>query len=235
MVVLKHLSPELSPILAKLFNRCLKERCFPTSWKTSAVCPVFKNAGDKSAPSQYRPISLLSIISKLFECVINERVLDHLVKNNLLSDVQYGFRSSRSTADVLTVITHRISEAIAKGNHTRVIALDISKAFDKVWHKGLLHKLSSYGICGNIYAIIKSFLSGRSLKVVVNGQSSESHSINAGVPQGSILGPTLFLLFINDLPNLFIESLVDIYADDSTLYQSTSTVTDDCNWTLFGP
>ena len=216
VVVLKHISPELSPILAKLFNRCLNERCFPTSWKTSAVCPVYKNAGDKSAPSQYRPISLLSIISKLFECVINERVLDHLVKNNLLSDVQYGFRSSRSTADVLTVITHRISEAIAKGNHTRLIALDISKAFDKVWHKGLLHKLSSYGICGNIHAIIKSFLSGRSLKVVVNGQSSEAHSINAGVPQGSILGPTLFQLFINDLPNHIIESLVDIYADDCT-------------------
>ena len=143
VVVLKHLSPELSPILAKLFNRCLKEKCFPTSWKTSAVCPVFKNAGDKSAPSQYRPISLLSIISKLFESVINKGVIDHLVKNNLLSDVQYGFRSSRSTADVLTVITHRISEAMAKGNHTRVVALDISKAFDKVWHKGLLHKQSS--------------------------------------------------------------------------------------------
>ena len=227
VVVLKHLSPELSPILAKLFNRCLKERCFPTSWKTSAVCPVFKNAGEKSAPSQYRPISLLSIISKLFECVINKRVLDHLVKNNLLSDVQYGFRSSRSTADVLTVLTHRISEAIAKGNHTRVIALDISKAFDKVWHKGLLHKLSSYGICGNLHAVIKSFLSGRSLKVVINGQSSEAHSINAGVPQGSILGPTLFLLFINDLPDHIIESLVDIYADDSTLYQSTSSDADD--------
>ena len=227
VVVLKHLSPELSPIFAKLFNRCLKEKCFPTSWKTSAVCPVFKNAGDKSAPSQYRPISLLSIISKLFESVINKGVLDHLVKNNLLTDVQYGFRSSRSTADVLTVITHRISEAIAKGNHTRVVALDISKAFDKVWHKGLLHKLSSYGIGGNLYAVIKSFLSGRSLKVVINGQSSEAHAINAGVPQGSILGPTLFLLFINDLPNHIIESLVDIYADDSTLYKSTSSDVDD--------
>ena len=226
VVVLKQLSPEISPILAKLFNRCMKEKCFPTTWKTSAVCPVFKNAGDKSAPSQYRPISLLSIISKLFESVINKRVLDHLVKNNLMSDVQYGFRSYRSTADVLTVITHRISEAIAKGNHTRLIALDISKAFDKVWHKGLLHKLSSY-ICGNMHAVIKSFLSGRSLKVVINGQSSDAHAINAGVPQGSILGPTLFLLFINDLPNHIIQSLVDIYADDSTLYKSTSSDVDD--------
>ena len=227
VVVLKHLNPELSPILAKLFNRCLKEKCFPSVWKTSAVCPVFKNAGEKSNPAQYRPISLLSVISKLFESVINKRILDHLNRNNLLSDVQYGFRSARSTADVLTVITHRISEAMAMGNHSRVIALDISKAFDKVWHKGLLLKLSSYGISGKVLAVIKSFLSGRSLRVVVNGQSSHAHSINAGVPQGSILGPTLFLLFINDLPKHIINSLVDIYADDTTLYRCTSTDVDD--------
>ena len=227
VVVLKNLIPEISPILAKLFNCCLKDRCFPSVWKTSAVCPVFKNAGEKSNPSQYRPISLLSVISKLFESVINNRILDHLAINNLLSDVQYGFRSSRSTADVLTVITHRLSEAMTGGNHSRVIALDISKAFDKVWHKGLLLKLSRYGISGKVLAVIKSFLSGRSLRVVVNGQSSDAHSINAGVPQGSILGPTLFLLFINDLPNHIINSLVDIYADDTTLYRCTSSDVDD--------
>ena len=227
VVVLKHLSPELSPILAKLFNRCLKEKCFPSAWKTSAVCPVFKNAGEKSNPSQYRPISLLSVISKLFESVINKRILDHLEANNLLSDVQYGFRSLRSTADVLTVITHRISEAMVGGNLAKMVALDISKAFDKVWHKGLLTKLSSYGISGKVLSVIKSFLSGRSLQVVINGQSSQAHSINAGVPQGSILGPTLFLLFINDLPNHILNSLVNIYADDTSLYRCTSSDVDD--------
>ena len=222
VIVLKHLSPELSPILAKLFNRCLKEKCFPSLWKFSSVCPVFKNAGLRSSPSQYRPISLLSVVSKLFEAVINQRLIKHLSDNELLSDVQYGFRSARSTADVLTVISHRISQALDNGFESRAIALDISKAFDKVWHKGLLLKLASYGISGTVLSTIKSFLSNRSLNVVINGQKSQAHSINAGVPQGSLLGPILFLIFINDLPDHIIKSFVDIFADDTTLYGSTS-------------
>ena len=222
VMVLKNISPELSPILAKLFNKCLKKKCFPSSWKISSVCPVFKNSGDRSSPSQYRPISLLSVMSKLFESVINKRVTQHLTKNNLLCDEQYGFRSSRSTADVLTVITHRVSQALDEGFMTRAVALDISKAFDKVWHKGLILKLSRNGISGNVLGIIESFLSNRSLNVVINGQTSKAHSINAGVPQGSLLGPTLFLLFINDLPNHIIRSLVSVYADDTTLYGRTS-------------
>ena len=125
VVVLKRICPELAPILAKLFNLCLKEECFPESWKISSVCPVYKNAGERSSPSQYRPISLLSVISKLFESVINTAVLCHLDKNNLLSDFQYGFRSCRSTADVLTVITHRISEALDRGFESRAITRDI--------------------------------------------------------------------------------------------------------------
>ena len=222
VVVLKNLSPELSPILAKLFNKCIQEECFPDCWKLSAVCPVFKNSGDQSLPSQYRPISLLSIISKLFESVINTDLVAHLEKNGLFSDFQYGFRASRSTADILTVITSRISSALDGGHISRAIALDISKAFDKVWHEGLLHKVSCYGITGKTFSVVKSFLTSRSLKVVVNGQSSDAHPINAGVPQGSLLGPTLFLLFINDLPNDIIRSLIDIFADDTTLYGHTS-------------
>ena len=136
--------------------------------------------------------------------------------------MQYGFRHARSTADVLTVISHRISEALDSTYDARTIALDISKAFDQVWHKGLLHKLSSYGISGRIYSIIKSFRSSRSMKVVVNGQSSKVHAINAGVPQGSVLGPTLFLIFINDLPDRVIRSFINIFADDTTIYGTTS-------------
>ena len=119
-----------------------------------------------------------------------------LEKNGLFSDFQYGFRASRSTADILTAITSRINSALDSGNITRAIALDISKAFDKVWHVGLLYKVSSYGITGKTFSV-KSFLTSRSLKVVVNGQSSDAQPINAGV----LLGPTLFLIFINDLPN----------------------------------
>ena len=220
-VVLKNISPELSPLLGKLSNCCLKEKCFPNIWKLSSVCPVFKIAGERSSPSQYRPISLLSVISKLLEAVINQRVLAHLSKNNLLSDKQYGFRSSRSTADALTVFTHRISQALYVNRDVRAVALDISKAFDKVRHKGLLLKLACYGISGNLLAVIESFLSNRSLQVVVIGQTSDAHKINAGVHQGSLLGPTLFLIFINDLP-LDIVSSLNMYADDTTVYGQTS-------------
>ena len=120
-----------------------------------------------------------------------------------------------------------MSEALDEGFMTRVVALDISKAFDKVWHRGLILKLSRNGISGNVLGIIESFLSNRSLNVVINGQKSKAHNINAGVPQGSLLGPTLFLLFINDLPNHIIKSLVSVYADDTTLYGRTSKIQDE--------
>ena len=221
-IVLKNLSPELSPILSKLFNRCIKESCFPGFWKTSSVCPVFKNSGQRSDPSKYRPISLLPIISKIFESIINSHISFHLEKHNLLSDNQYGFRSSRSTADVLTVITDRISRALDCSFEARAIALDISKAFDRVWHKGLLYKLESYGITGSMLSLVRSFLSCRKMKVVLDGQSSDLFSLNSGVPQGSVLGPTLFLVYINDLPDQILHSLVDIFADDTTLYSVSS-------------
>ena len=220
IIVLKNTAPELAPILAKLFNRCISEGCFPTSWKLSSVCPVFKNSGVRTDPNKYRPVSLLSVISKLFEAVINLHLKSHLEKNGLLTDFQYGFRSSRSTADVLTVITDRISKCLDKSLDSRAIALDISKAFDKVWHRGLLCKIKSYGISGRLYDIIASFLRGRSMRVVIDGQSSDTHSLNAGVLQGSVLGPTLFHMLINDLPDQNIKSLIDIFADDTTVYRS---------------
>ena len=144
-------------------------------------------------------------------------MLNHLDSHNLFSDYQYGFRSGRSTADVLTVISERVYRTLDACGETRAIALDISKAFDKVWHAGLLHKLKAYGVSGPFLDIIKSFLSDRKIRVVLDGQSSSSYSINAGVPQGSVLGPTLFLIFINDLPDNILSKLA-IYADDTTVY-----------------
>ena len=139
---------------------------------------------------------------------------------NLLSDMQYGFRPSRS-ADVLTVITDRISRVLDTGFDARIIALDVFKVFGKVWHKGLLHTLKGYGLGGRVLPINKSFLSGRSMKVVINGQSSEVQSINSRVPQGSVLGPTIFLLFINDLPDHILKSFINIFVDDTTDYRTT--------------
>ena len=141
------------------------------------------------------------------------------------SDFQYDFRSSRSTADLLTVVSDRIARAFNRSGATRPVALDISKAFDRVWHAGLLHKLKSYGISGQIFGLISSVLSNRRLRVVLDGKSSQEYPVNAGVPQGYILGPTLSLLYINDLPDDVICNIA-IYADDTTLYSKCNQASD---------
>ena len=140
-------------------------------------------------------------------------------------DFQYGFRSSRSAADLLTVVSDRIAGAFNRSGATRAVALDISKAFDRVWHAGLLHKLKSYGISGQIFDLISSFLSNRWLEVVLDGTFSQEYPVNVEVPQGSILCPTLFLLYINDLPDDIISNIA-ICADDTTLYSMSGEISD---------
>ena len=132
VVVLKNYESELSYILAELFNECLKESCFPDCWKVSSVVPVFKNVGERSTAKNYHPVSLLSVVCKVFEKLVNNRIVDHLEKCGLFSDFQYGFRSCRSTADLLTVVSDRIARAFNRSGATRAVALDISKAFDRV-------------------------------------------------------------------------------------------------------
>ena len=224
VVVLKNCELELSYILAELFNKCLKESCFPDCWKVSSMVRVFENVGERSTAKNYRPVSLLSVVSKVFEKPVNNRIVDHLEKCGLFSDFQYGFRSSRSTADLLTVVSDRISRAFNRSRATRAVVLDISKAFGRVWHAGLLHKLKSYGISGQIFGLISSFLSNRRLRVALDGKSSQEDPFNEGVPQGSIHGPTIFLLYINDLPDDVICDIT-IYADD-TLYSKCYRVSD---------
>ena len=122
--------------------------------------PVFKNIGERSTAKNYRPVSILSVVSKVFKKLVNNRIAGHLEKYGLFSDFQYGFRSSRSTADLLTVVSDRIARAFNRSGATRAVALDISEAFDRVWHAGLLHKLKCYGISGQMFGFI-SFLSYR--------------------------------------------------------------------------
>ena len=149
----------------------------------------------------------------------------HLEKCGLFSNFQYGFRSSRSTTDLLRVVSDRIARDFNRSGATQAVALGTSKAFDTVWHPGLLRKLRSYGISGQIFGLISSFLSNRWLQVVLDGKSSQEYPVNAEVPQGSILGPTFFLLYINGLPDDAICNIA-IYVDDTTLYSKCDKASD---------
>ena len=138
------------------------------------MVPVFKNIGEKSTTKNYHPVSLLSVVSQVFEKFVNNRVVNDLEKCGLFSDFQYGFRSVRSTADLLTVLSDRIARAFNRSGATRAVALDMSKAFDRVWHAVLLHKRKSYGILGQIFGLISSFFSERRLQVVLDGNTFPS-------------------------------------------------------------
>ena len=149
---------------------CLKQFCFPDCWKVSLVVPIFNNAGERSAPKTYCHVNLLSVVSKIFEKLANNRIVDHLEKCGLFSGFQYSFRSSWSTADLLTVVSDRNARAFSRYGATRAVPLDISKAFDRVCHAGLFHKLESYGISGQIFGLNSFFLSNRRLQVVLDGK-----------------------------------------------------------------
>ena len=162
-------------------------------------------------------VSGFRLVSKVFEKLVNNRIVDHLEKCGLFSDFQNGLTSSRSTADLLAVVSDRIARAFSRSGATGALALDISKTFDRVWHAAFLHKLRSYGISDQIFGLISSFLSNRWSRMILDGKSFQEYLVNAEVPQGSILGPTLFVLYINDLLDDVICNIV-IYADDTTLY-----------------
>ena len=189
------------------------------------MVPVFKNVEERSTGKNYHTVCVLSVVSKVFEKLVNNRIVDYLEKWDLFSDFQFGFRSFRSTAGLLTVVSVRIARAFNKFVATRAVTLDISKTFDRVWHSTRLHKLNSYGFSGQIFGLTSSFLSNRRLRVELNGKSSQEYPVNAGVPQGSILGPKPFLLYINDLP-VDVICNVATYADETTLYSKCDRASD---------
>ena len=148
----------------------LKKSCFPDCWKVSSLVPVFNNVGKRSRAKNYYPVSLLSVVNKVFEKFVNDSIVDHLEKCGLFLDFQYGFRSSRSTVDLLTIASDRIARSFNRFGFTRAVALVISMAFDRVWHAGLFHKLISWNFRSGIWPYL-SFLSNRRLLVVLDGTS----------------------------------------------------------------
>ena len=218
--MLRNTAFSISSPLHKLFNLSLSSGCFPTDWKSSNITPVYKS-GNKNLVSNYRPISLLPIPSKVLERIVHDRLLRHLITNSILSPRQFGFRPGSSTQEALLIATHDWLNHLDHGLSSAALFLDMSKAFDKVPHCQLLQSLSAVGVSGPLLEWFKSYLSNRTQKVVLSGFSSTSHPVRSGVPQGSILGPLLFIIYINPLADRHLTpgSSVILYADDILLYR----------------
>jgi hypothetical protein len=213
--LLKSCASTLCDPLAYIFNKSLLLGIYPTNWKEAIVSALHKK-DHKQLKSNYRPIALLTCMSKVFErCVFNE-LYSYLQDNNLLNTKNSGFKKQDSALNRLLVLSDEIYNGLDNYQDILITFLDISKAFDRVWHPGLLFKLRQLGVEGGLLNWFGSYLSDRKQRVVIRGQSSPLLSLNAGVPQGSILGPLLFLVFINDIDTDLI-SVTHLFADDTTL------------------
>ena len=211
-------SPALSNILSDMINECFLSGIFPQALKLARVTPIYKE-GPKDAPCNYRPISIISVLSKLVEKLTYNRLIKYIDKKSILHSCQFGFRSAHSTTHAITSIHERVLENVNNDKHTISIYLDLSKAFDSVNHNILLSKLHYYGIRGVALNFFRSYLSNRQQYTIVNGVASDILSVLCGVPQGSTLGPLLFLLYINDLA-VASKFSVSLFADDTCLLLS---------------
>ena len=219
--ILGEISTPISFSMSRLFNNLFEIGYFPDIWKMAHVTAIYKKSGPKTCKTSYRPISLLPTISKVFESVVHDRLIKHCIENNVISEKQAAYLKGDSTISQLLYIVHNIRKNWTNKKMTHGLFLDVSAAFDKVWHDGLLAKLNQIGVEGQFLATISSYLTGRKQVVVVDNIKSKPLDIKAGVPQGSRLGPLLFFIYINDIVK-DIESDILIFADDTSLFATGS-------------
>lgn len=217
--LLKFFAPDITVLITNVISYSVATGQVPLDWKTAKVIPIYKQKGSKTSPLNYRPISLTSIISKTVEHIISHDIHEHLSANNILNDCQHGFRAQRGCESQLLNTTTDIINNLDDRLQTDLVVLDFAKAFDVVSHSKLVFKLGKLGIRPQIVLWISNWLKGRTQYVTVNGGRSSNHLVTSGVPQGSVLGPLLFLIFINDMPNCCQDSSLRLFADDSLLFK----------------
>ncbi|GFS76399.1 probable RNA-directed DNA polymerase from transposon BS [Trichonephila clavipes] len=214
--ILKNLPTKFIIFIALLFDMLLENCYFPKSWRMAVVIPILKPNSDDSNPQNYRPISLLSSLSKAYEFVILNHLNQHCLARNIIIPEQHGFVTKCSTVTQLLRVTELVHTDFQNHQATGMLFVDIAKAFDKIWHDGLISKMMRLGFSDQILKIIHSYLNSREFRVRVENCLSSSRTVKSGIPQGSLLGPRLFNLYINDIPKVDNVHLA-MYADDTAI------------------
>jgi hypothetical protein len=217
--IIKLIADHIAQPISHVINLCFQQALFPIELKQANITPIYK-AGDPTLFHNYRPISILPVFSKLFERLLHTRLITFFDRCNIISPSQFGFRKQHSTEQALASTVERISSELDQGNDVIGIFLDLKKAFDTVNFDILIRKLEFYGVRGTPLALIRNYLNDRTQRTVLSNYHSNPLKCSCGVPQGSILGPLLFIIYLNDLPNSLSNAFTTMYADDTNVFLS---------------